>query len=519
MSEAPLNPTEEQFAEFARRSGADVCPLAFCFANDSLTASAVFRKVEADSEHAFFLESVETGEKIGRYSFIGLDPRELLRYSDGTMTVTDPGGNVTDEREGGDPLDLLQGYMGAHRCGTHPNLPPLWAGAVGYLGYDCVHRFEPSVGAMKRDEIGLPEMMWMIPDLLVAFDHMKSQIYVVKTCRSADLADPSACYREGKASVAGFIGRFLTHTEYSIDIDAVVEEQGMAVEIEEPAGTFSKEEYFGLIARAKEHIVEGDIFQVVPSQRFRMDADFRPYDVYRHLRQLNPSPYMFYLKFGGAVICGSSPETMVRCIDGSLTLKPIAGSRRRGKSAEEDDRLEEDLLADEKELAEHMMLVDLGRNDLGRVARPGSVRADPSDLMTVERYSHVMHIVSLLHARLDEGRTAYDAVRATFPAGTLSGAPKIRAMQVINGFEPARRNVYGGMCGYFGFDGNSDSCIALRMMVVNEGKAFVQAGGGVVADSRPEAEYQEIIIKASAVLKAIALARRDSARRRGDASR
>ena len=509
MSTAPVNPTEEQFVRFVQEGDSEVYPLVFRFENDSLTANSVFSRIECKERYAFFLESVETGEKIGRYSFMGFEPRAIISFADGSMTVADRSGNVVSKEQGSDPLDLLQRHMKPFRCARYEGLPPLWAGVVGYMSYDCVHYFEPTVGRMKPDEIGLPEMMWMVPGHLIVFDHTMSQIFLITACYASEIESLAEFYQEGKAKAAELVGSYLRPAEFSINLEDVIERQQMTTEVEVPDGRFTREEYFRIIEKAKSHIYEGDIFQVVPSQRFALDLDFKPYNVYRHLRHLNPSPYMFYLKFGEPVVCGSSPEVMVRCINGDVTLKPIAGSRPRGKTGAEDRRLEEELLADEKELAEHMMLVDLGRNDLGRIAHPGTVEVSASELMVVERYSHVMHIVSTVTAQLAEGMTAFDAVRATFPAGTLSGAPKIRAMQIINEVEPTRRNVYAGLCGYFGFDGDSDSCIALRMMVANCGKAYVQAGGGLVADSLPDAECQEIINKASAVLRAIQLARED----------
>lgn len=507
MTPSACNPTEVEFEELAARSKGNVVPLVFRFPNDFLTAPAVFQRVEQANRHAFFLESVETGEKIGRYSFIGCAPTRILSFSEGTFTVTDGEGKEVRKEEGGDPLDLLRGFMGELSSESRPGLPPFLGGAVGYLGYDCAHHFEPTIGKMKADEIGMPEMMWMVPDLLIVFDHPMSQIFLVRPCRVGDGESPAEAYRAGRKAIEGAIEDYLVMPSFEPpDVGrAMAEERG--IKVEEPTGRFSREDYARIIEKAKRHIREGDIFQMVPSQRYRLEADFHPYDVYRRLRHLNPSPYMFYLKFGDTVVCGSSPEVMVRCIGDDLTLKPIAGTKPRGATPEEDGRYERELMADEKELAEHMMLVDLGRNDLGRVAEIGTVSVDKDELMVVEHYSHVMHIVTTVRAKLREGLSAFDAVRATFPAGTLSGAPKIRAMQIINEVEPVRRNVYGGLCGYFGFDGSMDSCIALRMMVVRDGKAYVQAGGGLVADSDPDAEYQEILNKAGAVLRAIRLTR------------
>ncbi len=506
MTPTVFNPTESEFAEMVANASGNVFPLAFRFPNDSLTAPGVFRKVEAANRNTFFLESVETGEKIGRYSFIGLSPGQILSFSDGQLSVKDCATGEVSMAKGDDPLHMLENYMKDYNCDRYAGLPPFWSGVVGYLGYDCVHYFEPTVGNMKPNEIGLPEMIWMIPELLIVFDHPMSQIFIVAPCRITDKAKAVDAYVQARSRVEEVVGSYLVAEASPFDLERMIASQRKSRDFSEPQGRFTRKEYGEIIDMAQRHIGEGDIFQVVPSQRYRMDVDFKPINVYRHLRHLNPSPYMFYLKFGDAVVCGSSPEVMVRCIGGNLTLKPIAGTKPRGESAERDAELEIELMSDAKELAEHMMLVDLGRNDLGKVAGIGSVSVKPSELMVVERYSHVMHIVSTVRAKLRKGLSAFDAVRAAFPAGTLSGAPKVRAMQIINELEPTRRNVYGGLCGYFGFDGNSDSCIALRMMVVNNGSAYVQAGGGLVADSKPDAEYQEIVNKAGAVLRAIQLA-------------
>ena len=499
----PINPSEAEFVAACKSTGGGgTIPLIFRMPNDRLFALSVFENMQRKSEHAFFLESVETGEKIGRYSFMGVRPRFIAAYRGGEFTVTDSSGRIAEKSKGGgDPLLHLQNFMSRFSSPPICGLPPFLGGAVGYLGYDCVHYFEP-VGGIKKDEIGTPEMLWMIADSVVIFDHLKSQIYLVKNCPSDGNA--AAAYRDGKRDLARLVDDYFNSDDARrVSLDDCASEKSQDASPLLPSSNFTREEYYDVVLRAKEYIRRGDIFQVVPSQRFYPTLNSSPFEVYRRLRQLNPSPYMFYLKCADLIACGSSPELMVSCRDGKLKLRPIAGTRRRGADENEDERLAEELLADEKECAEHLMLVDLGRNDLGRVARPGTVKIAPGKFKVVERYSHVMHIASEIAAELSPPQTAYDAARATFPAGTLTGAPKVRAMQIINEMEPSRRGIYGGLVGYFGFDGNCSSCIAIRMLTVNRGRAYVQAGGGLVADSSPPDEYQETINKAMAVLRAI----------------
>jgi anthranilate synthase component 1 len=505
--EAPVNPGLREFVRYANQAGGALVPLIFRIPNDSLTALSVFDEMQRASEYAFFLESVETGERIGRYSLLGANPSAILSAREGVLDVRDGEGKLQSREKIVDPLESLRRFMGDYQSSRVANdapLPPFLGGAVGYLGADCAYYFEP-LGKMKKDEIGAPEMLWMIMQTAVIFDHLKSEIYIVKNC-PRDFA--AAAYRDGRREIAAFIGKYLNprmRRRFSLSRFLRAAARGEK-KSEIPPSNFTRAEFEKAVVRAKGHIRRGDIFQVVPSQRFYPPLYAPPLDVYRALRRLNPSPYMFYLKCGDTIACGSSPELMTACRGGVLRLRPLAGTRPRGASDAENARLAAELKADEKERAEHLMLVDLGRNDLGRVARPGSVKLAADKFFRIENYSHVMHIASEITARLAADKTAFDAVRATFPAGTLSGAPKIRALQIIRDLEPSRRGLYGGLAGYFGFDGDCDNCILIRMLVVRGKRAFVQAGGGLVADSSPAAEYQETINKARAVLRAIDLA-------------
>jgi anthranilate synthase component 1 len=379
------------------------------------------------------------------------------------------------------------------------DLPRFAGGAVGYVGYDVARSFEPSIPPAKTDELGLPEMMFMIMRLLVVFDHRERRMKLIANVFVDDAPDKTTAYGEAKTLLEAALAKLSAPCELRC-IDAQ-----LTIAPAEMQSHMSREGFETAVRQVKQHIVAGDIFQAVLSQRFRTEFDGDPLDLYRCLRLINPSPYMFCLRFtADFALVGSSPELHVRVADGMVELRPIAGTRRRGKNAEEDQRNADELLSDAKERAEHVMLVDLARNDLGRIAEFGSVRV--TEQMVVERYSHVMHLVSHVIARLAEGKTAYDVMRATFPAGTVSGAPKIRAMQIINELEQEKRGCYAGAVGYFGFDGALDCCIALRSVVLKGDRAYVQAGAGIVADSIPAAEYQETVSKAMATMQAIARA-------------
>jgi anthranilate synthase component 1 len=396
-----------------------------------------------------------------------------------------------------DPLESIKKILSAYKPVPDPALPRFYGGAVGYMGYDVVRFFEelPDRG---KDGLDLPDIFFMLTDTLVIFDNITHMIKVV-----------SNAHIEGKSITAAY-------KEATNKIDAIVKKLRRGVgsrksgvrrksrKASKLASNFTQPEYEQAVLKAKEYIKAGDIFQVVPSQRFHTTISAEPFEVYRALRLINPSPYMYFLRCGDATIVGASPEVMVRLEGDRIELRPIAGTRRRGATEDEDKALEQDLLADPKERAEHIMLVDLGRNDVGRVSEPGSVNV--SELMVIERYSHVMHIVSNVRGTLSRGNNSYDVIRACFPAGTVSGAPKIRAMEIIEELEPTRRGPYAGAVGYFGFSGNMDTCITIRTLVIKEGVAYIQAGGGVVADSDPAAEYQETVNKARAMMRAVEMA-------------
>ncbi|MEM0896774.1 MAG: anthranilate synthase component I, partial [Verrucomicrobiota bacterium] len=466
-----------------------------------------YGKIAKDGEDAFLLESAEKEEHLGRYSFVGSQPRVVFKAEGSTVTIEEKGKEPVILQEVDDPLAELQKYMARFRPVDDPalDLPVFSGGAVGYLAYDAVRYFEPTVGVVEKDELGLPEMIFFIADTVLIFDHRFRKLKIVHRAylegETAEERGEEAAevYRRAQAAIESVVMQ-LRQPFASPQFNTLA-----PVDERETISNTTREEYMAMVEEAKEYIKAGDAFQVVPSQRFEVDFKGSPTDLYRSLRAVNPSPYMFCLQFSaGFALVGCSPEVHVRAIDGDIAIRPIAGTRWRGKTKEEDDALAEDLLSDPKERAEHIMLVDLARNDVGRVAEFESVTVD--DFMIIERYSHVMHIVSNVSGTLKPGCTAYDVMRATFPAGTVSGAPKVRAMQIINELEKSKRCAYAGAVGYFGFDGNHDSCIALRTAVVKDGKAYVQAGAGVVADSDPEYEYNETVNKARAIVRAVAKA-------------
>lgn len=444
----------------------------------------------------FLLESVEGGERWGRYSFIGRNPRVVLESKDDEIRVSGSVGRWTPE-QGEGPLAALSGLVSAFSSPPIEELPPLHGGVVGYLGYDMV-RYIERLPCSTEDDLGIADMVMFLTEELVVFDHLLQKIQVVENV-FVD-GDPLEGYAEAIRRIESAVAELSRPLSY----EASAASLGGPVEAAE--SNMTPEEYQAGVERAKEYILAGDIFQVVLSQRFSLPLTTDPFNVYRALRLLNPSPYMYYLKHGDVTLVGSSPEMLVRVRDGNVVTRPIAGTRRRGVTAEEDAFLEAELLADPKERAEHVMLVDLARNDIGRVVEFGSCRVD--ELMIVERYSHVMHIVSSVSGRLAPGNDCIDVLRATFPAGTVTGAPKVRAMEIIDELEKTRRGPYAGVVGYFDFSGNMDTAITLRTMVAKSGTAYVQAGGGIVADSDPQLELKESENKAKAVLAAVAAASR-----------
>ncbi len=455
----------------------------------------VYREIDADLEtpvsaylkvarppYSFLLESVEGGERLARYSFIGTEPYGVLNTGPG------PDGGV-------DPLIPIKAEMDRYKLVRVPDLPRFHGGAVGYLAYDIVRYFEPRVPEPPEDPLKLPEAVFMFQDTLLVFDHLKHSIKVVSHVYLD--GDIEKAYREAVDK----IDRLVERLSAPLEPPRASAPSGSGTAPGLVTSNFTQEEYEAAVERALEYIYAGDIIQVVPSQRLARRTDANPFQVYRALRSINPSPYMYYLHLDSFYIVGASIETLVMVEDGTIVTHPIAGTRPRGATPQEDAALEEELRSSEKQRAEHIMLVDLARNDVGRVSQPGSVQV--TQLMGVEKYSRVMHLVSHVMGRLRPELTAYDALRACFPAGTLSGAPKIRAMEIITDLEGQKRGPYGGAVGYFSFSGNVDTAITLRTSVIKDGVAYVQAGGGVVADSVPEDEYQETLDKAGALLRAI----------------
>ena len=477
----------------------DVVPLYAEFIGDLETPiSAVLRFAKEDT--VFLLESAESAERSGRYSFLGFDPKRTLSYRNGVYTVVDADG--VREVPARDPFRGLAEIVGKKSVAPLPNLPAFVGGAVGYFSYDAVRYLERLPDA-PPDDLGVSEAYFAVTDALVVFDHLRHKVLVVALVDAAGLRDV-----EGE----GFSAAYRRAVD---DIRRISERLSapLARRAPSPGGgslaissNFTRETYEEAVERAKEYIRAGDAFQIVPSQRFAAEiGDLDPLLLYRGLRTVNPSPYMTYLKLGGLSLVGASPEPLVRVEDRRVMTRPVAGTRGRGASVEEDASLAEELLADEKERAEHVMLVDLGRNDLGRVSEVGSVEL--ASFMEVERYSHVMHIASTVEGDLREGLTALDALAAAFPAGTVSGAPKVRAMEIIDELEPTRRGPYAGATGYYGIDGRLDTCITLRTALLKDGVAYFQAGGGVVADSVPSLEYEETRNKARAMERALEVAR------------
>ena len=490
----PVQPTLEDFLPLARQG--NVVPVFAQLAADFETPLSAYLKIR-DGKHSFLLESAESTEKAGRWSIVGSNPRRVFEARGREITLRGDHGERRFTAVG-DVLDALRAEMEPYQPVKLDALPPFAGGMVGYLSYDAVRQFEPTLGAPPPDPLGIPDAVFLLADTLLVFDHRLRRLLVIANA----FIDEHASAEEAYAAARGRVASLVEILNRPLHVPAL---NGMAEVPElEAASNTTQEEFETMVREGKEFIAAGDIFQFVPSQRFETGFSRPPVDLYRALRHVNPSPYMFVLEFGDFALVGSSPEVHVRSIDGRIDIRPIAGTRWRGATPEQDDALAADLLADPKERAEHLMLVDLARNDVGRIAKHGKVKVD--DFMIVERYSHVMHIVSNVSGELDPSHNAYDVLRATFPAGTVSGAPKIRAMQIINSLEKHKRCAYAGAVGYFGFDGSHDSCITLRTCLLKDGKAYVQAGAGVVADSNPTYEYNETVNKAKGMLRAIALA-------------
>jgi len=498
-----LTPTLEEFAELAKRG--NVVPVFAEFIADNETPVSAFKKLDGGG-YGFLFESTEKNDESGRFSFVGIDPRIVIKTHGQRLQIFELGVERRTETTS-DPLDELRNLMARYQFVSNPKLPRFSGGAVGFLGYEAIHSFEPKVPTAERDELQLPEMIFMITSSLLIFDH---RLRTLKIVANAFLDDGPL--EKLYARAAESIHVIMRRLAKPADLPPIPPAD---CEIQPAHSNFHPEEFKRAVEQAKEYIRAGDIFQVVLSQRFESSFSGDPLDFYRCLRFINPSPYMFCLKFGADfALVGSSPEMHVRLIGDAVEIRPLAGTRPRGDTSAQDEKNAAELLADPKERAEHIMLVDLARNDVGRVSGFGTVRV--TELMEIERYSHVMHIVSNVTGHLRTGCTGFDLVKATFPAGTVSGAPKIRAMQIISELERTRRGCYAGAIGYFGFDGNVDSCIALRCAVLKNGKAYFQSGAGIVADSSPHSEYEETVNKARAMRKALAMATRITPSRRGE---
>jgi anthranilate synthase component 1 len=457
------------------------------------TPISAFRKMD-EGHSSFLLESAEGGEKWGRYSFLCSNPSCIFRSKGDAFEILKDNEVLRAGRER-DPLHALRDFLSRYKPVAYDSLPRFFGGAVGYMNYDLVRSFE-RLPELHSLDLPLPDCYFMVTDTLLVFDNVKHKIRVFANVFLGDHGSLKEAYQEAEDKIRRIVSRL----QRSVPLSSTPK----PLPPSPLDSNLSKKEFLEMVERTKEYIRAGDAIQVVLSQRFSSDLRSDPFDVYRALRSINPSPYLFYLKMDDTVLLGASPEVMVRLEGKEMELRPLAGTRRRGRTLEEDLSMEKDLLADEKERAEHIMLVDLGRNDLGRVAENGSVKV--TELMEVERYSHVMHIVSNVRASLAPGKDAFDLFRATFPAGTVSGAPKIRAMEIIEELEPFRRGPYAGAVGYFSFSGNLDTCITIRSVLIKDGKAYIQVGAGIVADSEPEKEYDETLHKAQAVFRAIQLA-------------
>jgi len=499
-------PSREEFVKLAATG--NTIPVTCRLLADLETPLSAYRKLRGSGE-SFLFESIEGGEHLGRYSFVGCNPRAVIRQIGTRVEVrqegviveriqVDPNAAPNTEKTVRDGLEVLKSVMARFRPVTVPGLPRFTGGAVGFLAYEFIHDLEPVIPRPAKDELGTPVMYYLIADQLVVFDRVAQTMTVIVNAVVEDGVPPGEYYDDA----VGEIERLVELLRQTCTYDPVIlPEDPKPVNFQ---SNIPREKFFANVQKSKQYIQAGDIIQVVGSQRFSAPVKSSPLDIYRAVRSINPSPYMFLLELDGLSLVGASPELHVRCVDRAVEIRPIAGTRRRGANPEEDDRLEAELLADPKERAEHVMLVDLARNDIGRVCDFGSVKVE--EMMVVERYSHVMHIVSQVNGLLREDQDAYALMRTTFPAGTLSGAPKIRAMQIISELEGTTRGPYGGCVGYFAFNGNSDHCITIRTALVKDGRAYVQAGGGWVNDSTPEGEYEETINKSKAMRKAVALA-------------
>jgi len=493
-----MYPSLKEFLKLSKT--ANVIPVYKEVNADLDTPVSAFLKIDK-GDYAFLLESVEGREKIARYSFLGASPALVFKSKGRNIEIDRPQqGSIKRFVTDSDPLEEVRKIMRDFKPVHIKGLPRFCGGMVGYIGYDMVRFFE-NIPDKNPDELKLPDMVFLLTDTILVFDHVNHTIKIVSNVmlpgeRKSGAAVKAKLYRQAVRKIEAIEG--LLGKPVAAGVTAC---SGKACVSGAVRSNYSKAAFKEMVKKAKHFIRIGDIIQVVPSQRFSVRINKKPFDIYRSLRSINPSPYMFFLKLKGVFFAGSSPEMLVRCEDGVVRTRPIAGTRPRGRNEEEDSRLEKELLADAKEKAEHVMLVDLGRNDLGRVCKKGSIKI--SEFMTVEKYSHVMHLVTEVRGLLDKKYSAYDVMRASFPAGTVSGSPKIRAMEIIDELENSRRGPYAGCVGYFSFSQNMDTCITIRTVVIKDSTAYVQAGGGIVADSRPEKDYFETVNKAKALMEGI----------------
>jgi anthranilate synthase component 1 len=481
------------------RNPYNVVRIALDFSSDTLTPVLAFLRLARAGQKSFLLESVEGGERIGRYSFLGINPRETLRIRNGVALLERDGSSSTLE---GNPFQAIGKYLSRYRAEKRPGLPPLQGGAIGFLSYECASFLEripvPKATSVDRDR---DQACMMVFRDIVAFDHVRRRVFVLCNVFTDEEGQKNGT-RDARRRAEKIRSALFEKSPHEKPVQFEGLKSDAALAPVRPA--MGKGQYVKAVQKVKEHIRAGDIFQCVLSDQFTFDVKAEPFTVYRALQTVNPSPYLFYLSFGKDVLLGASPEMLIRSVDGKVETCPIAGTRPRGADHSDDKKNERDLLKSVKERAEHLMLVDLGRNDIGRVSKPGSVRV--KDFMHIERFSHVMHLVSIVEGKLGAKRTPWDALASCFPAGTLSGAPKIRAMEIIASLEPVRRNAYGGAVVYYDFAGHLDSCITIRSLFVRERQGFAQAGAGIVADSRPDSEYNEVLHKLKAIRRAVAMA-------------
>ncbi|MFZ2653321.1 MAG: anthranilate synthase component I [Victivallales bacterium] len=495
-----ITPNKEEFRKLAEKG--NVIPVYSEIIADTETPVSAYRKIAFNRhgtplEYSFLLESVEGGENIARYSFLGAEPTSVFTHEDGKGVLKS--GSARKEIKGKDVFEQIHNLMSEYKPVAVKGLPRFTGGAVGYFSYDVISEVEPSVVQPEMKPVDVPEAVFMITDSFLVFDKVRHTIKIIVQTHVADKKHIGKIYDAAVVKIKQLADR-LKQPLMIPPGDAETPEEKMDI-----CSNKTLKEYREMLRKAKKYIIDGDIIQTVLSQRFSVKFKTSPLSVYRALRMLNPSPYMFLLQCGDFSLVGASPELNARCDNRKITIRPIAGTRKRGATPEEDDILEKELLADPKERAEHIMLVDLARNDIGRIAETGSVKVEK--LMVVEKYSHVMHIVSEVTGTLAKKYDSDSVMRSTFPAGTLSGAPKIRAMQIISELEKERRCTYGGAVAYYSFDGNVDSCITIRTALIKDGTAYIQAGGGIVADSVPEAEYEETCNKAKAMMRAIAMSK------------